>query len=121
MTKADAEAFAADWLAAWNDHDIESILAHFEDEVVFTSPLAAQLVPHSAGIVRGKQALRKYWTRAIDRIPALHFTLLGVYAGLDTIVIRFGNERGEERCEVLRLSGGLAYEGHGTYAVPSSS
>lgn len=117
MTAVDPTAFAADWLAAWNSHDLESVLAHFAGDVVFTSPLAARVVPQSGGIVRGKQALRDYWTRAIDRIPALHFTLLGVYAGLDTIVIRFANERGEERCEVLRLSGGLVCEGHGTYAV----
>ena len=117
MMTIDPEAFAAEWLAAWNNHDIEAVLTHFSDEAVFTSPLAARVVPQTGGIVRGKQALREYWTRAIDRIPVLHFTLLGVYAGLDTIIIRFSNERGEERCEVLRLSDGLVYEGHGTYAV----
>lgn len=117
MNKVDPKAFAADWLTAWNNHDIEAVLAHFAEDAVFTSPLAARVVPQSGGIVNGKQALRDYWTRAIDRLPALHFTLLGVYAGLDTIVIRFANERGEERCEVLRLKGGLVCEGHGTYAV----
>jgi hypothetical protein len=117
MMTIDPEAFAAEWLAAWNNHDIEAVLTHFADEAVFTSPLAARVVPQTGGIVRGKQALREYWTRAIDRIPVLQFTLLGVYAGLDTIVIRFCNERGEERCEVLRLSDGLVCEGHGTYSV----
>jgi hypothetical protein len=39
----------------------------------------------------------------------------GVYAGTDTIVIRFRNEQGVDRCEVLTFAGGLVRTGHGTY------
>ena len=54
--------FTEDWLAAWNGHDIDAVLAHFHDDVVFTSPIAARVVPESGGMVRGKAALRAYWT-----------------------------------------------------------
>lgn len=117
FSPAEVERFAQHWIEAWNSHDLDAILAHFADDIVFTSPLAARVVPSSGGIVRGKQALRDYWAAAIDRIPALHFTLNGVCAGLDSIVILFRNERGEDRAEILRLRDGLAFEGHGTYAV----
>jgi hypothetical protein len=39
----------------------------------------------------------------------------GVYAGTGTIVIRFRNEQGVDRCEVLHFAGGLVRTGHGTY------
>jgi ketosteroid isomerase-like protein len=56
-----AHAFADRWVQAWNAHDIEQVLSHFADDVVFTSPLAMQIVDGSDGVVRGKEALRLYW------------------------------------------------------------
>jgi hypothetical protein len=41
MDRADAAAFVDDWLAAWNSHDLGRILAHFADDVTFTSPVFA--------------------------------------------------------------------------------
>ena len=41
------DAFAREWIDAWNAHDLERILSHYSDEIVFTSPVAAQLVPET--------------------------------------------------------------------------
>ena len=43
-TAQTAQKFAAQWLDAWNGHDIEAILSHYADEIVFLSPLAQQRV-----------------------------------------------------------------------------
>jgi hypothetical protein len=56
--KPDAIAFSELWVGAWNAHDVESVLDHFDENVVFTSPVAAKLLPDSAGMIRGKSALR---------------------------------------------------------------
>ena len=40
MTSDEARGFAAQWTDAWNGHNIERVLAHFHDEVEFTSPTA---------------------------------------------------------------------------------
>ncbi|MGH3529462.1 MAG: nuclear transport factor 2 family protein, partial [Pseudonocardiaceae bacterium] len=40
----DAAAFADDWVEAWNSHDLDRILSHFTDDVVFTSPVAARFL-----------------------------------------------------------------------------
>lgn len=53
-----AERFAEEWQAAWNSHDIERILAHYADDVVFQSPYVAHRFQDPAGEVRGKEALR---------------------------------------------------------------
>lgn len=115
----DAVAFSKRWVEAWNAHDVEAVLEHFHDEVVFTSPVAAELLPETAGVVRGKSALRRYWMRAVQRIPHLRFSVEGIYQGIDTIVIAYRNQDGGLVSEVLRLSGGLVIEGHGTYLVPA--
>jgi ketosteroid isomerase-like protein len=32
LTGPFAERFAAEWIAAWNNHNLEQILAHYEDD-----------------------------------------------------------------------------------------
>ena len=96
-------------------HDIEAVLAHFHDDVVFTSPVAARVLPETGGVVRGKDALRHYWTTALTMLPDLHFDVIGVYRGESTLVINYRNHRGELVNEVLTFDGDLVREGHGTY------
>jgi hypothetical protein len=73
MTREEAGAFANEWAAAWNARDVERVLVHFAEDVVFTSPTAAVVV--GAGTVRGKAALRAYWMKALGGIGALRFVV----------------------------------------------
>lgn len=107
--------FAQAWVEAWNRHDVEAVLAHFHEDVVFTSPVAARVVASSAGVIRGKAALREYWTAALSQLPDLHFEVLGVYRGVSTLVINYRNQAGTLVNEVLIFDGELVREGHGTY------
>jgi len=107
--------FAASWVQAWNDHDLDAVLAHFAEDAVFTSPVAAQVVPESAGVLRGKAAIRAYWSAGLARIPDLHFEVLAVYTGIDTLVLNYRNHVGGLVCEVLRFDGDVVTEGAGTY------
>jgi hypothetical protein len=117
MTDEDAQAFARSWVQAWNDRDVEAVLAHFDDGVTFTSPLAAQVIPGSGGVIHGKESLRRYWNEALRHNPSLHFKLVGVYSGVDTLVIHFQNQEGTDRCEVLTFGSGMVQMGHGTYSA----
>jgi ketosteroid isomerase-like protein len=71
MTSDDARRFAAQWAEAWNRRDIEQVLAHFDDAVVFTSPTALAVM--GIPTVRGKASLREYWTKALTRLGSLRF------------------------------------------------
>ena len=48
------------------------MLNHFADDVVFTSPVAVQLLANRDGVIRGKVALRAYWQEGLRR-PLLGF------------------------------------------------
>lgn len=115
MEQAEASPFVASWVQGWNAHDLEQVLSHFADDVVFTSPVAAQLLEDSDGVIRGKDALRAYWTEGLRLIPDLHFEVVAVYAGLHTLVINYRNQKGGLVNEVLTFDGPLVVEGHGTY------
>jgi hypothetical protein len=83
--------------------------------------VAAKLLPETAGVVRGKSALRRYWSTALQRIPDLRFIVEGVYQGVDTIVITYRNQDDAVVNEVLKFKGSLVSEGHGTYPVAGST
>ena len=44
MTSKEAQAFADEWIAAWNSHDLERVLSHYAPEIVFLSPITQKLV-----------------------------------------------------------------------------
>ena len=114
MDLAEAQAFTEQWVKDWNARDVDALLAHFTDDVVFTSPTAVRLLGGD-GVIRGKEALRTYWTEGVRLIPDLHFELVGLYVGISTLVINYRNQAGGLVSEVLTFDGALVSEGHGTY------
>lgn len=115
--KIDFAAFAHQWCADWNSHDVENVLAHFHDDAIFGSPLAEQLFPDCGGIVVGKDALRAYWSQALRRTPDLHFTIEAIFAGVETLVIQYRNQNGAKVSEILHFAGGHVIRGDGAYEI----
>jgi ketosteroid isomerase-like protein len=95
----DAHAFAVAWIAAWNAHDLERIVAHYADEIVLTTPRAAVVVPSSGGVIRGKAALRAYWAEALTRAPKLRFELDDALTTVGGVTLLYRNHRGERAAE----------------------
>jgi len=118
MDKAFAQQFSSAWLDAWNSRDLDAIMSHFSDEIVFTSPVATRIIEGSDGILRGKEQLRAYWHEGLERNPELHFEIEDFYLGVTTIVIHYRNHSGGLVNEVLIFDGPLVHEGHATYLVP---
>ena len=117
ITTEDAARFAQEWLAAWNAHDLERILAHWSDDCVFSSPLVPRLLGEPSGTVRGKEALRAYWSRGLSAAPGLRFEQLSVLVGHDSIVLRYRNQRGQSCAEWIRIGpDDRAVEGAAHYA-----
>ena len=114
---ATARRLADGWVRAWNAPDLDALMAHFADDVVFTSPLAVRLVPGSGGRIRGRAALRDYYAAGLAAIPGLRFTIVALYAGVDTLVVNYRNQAGGLVAEVLTFEGGLVVAGHGTYLL----
>ncbi len=116
MDRTTADRFASEWAEHWNSHDLDGLMSHFSDDVLWTSPVAAQIVEGSDGVLRGKAVLRAYYAEGLRLTPELHFEVLGVYQGVTTMVINYRNQRGALVNEVLNFDdAGLVREGHGTY------
>jgi hypothetical protein len=120
MDVESALKFAEEWQAAWNSHDVERVLAHYTDDVVFQSPYVVHRLREPSGEVRGKAALRAYFGSGLQGQPNLHFAVEDVRLSVDTLVINYRNERGDAISEVLRFRGELVSWGCGAY-VPGDS
>ena len=104
MTREDAWSLAKHWVAAWNAHDLDMIMSHYEDAIELTSPVAAQLLGTPDGKVVGKANLRAYFQRGLEAYPELHFRLEDVLWGLNSVVLYYINQRGTHAGEFMELS-----------------
>ena len=104
MTRDEAWNLANDWVAAWNAHDLDRIMTHYDDAVELTSPVAAQLLGTPEGKVVGKANLRAYFQRGLQAYPELTFRLDDVLWGIGSVVLYYINQRGTHAGEFMELS-----------------
>ena len=96
-------ALGREWIAAWNSHDLERVLAMYAEDSEMTSDKIPVLGFDASGTLHGKDRIRAYWSLALQRLPNLHFALIDIYVSPDSIVVFYQNERGAKICEYLRL------------------
>ena len=90
MDDATVEALKHHWEEGWNGEDVDTIMAPFADDIVFSSPFIAQLTSDPAKTtVEGFEALRTYVAGALERTPGIRYTLQDTYAGTDTVVLLY--------------------------------
>ena len=104
MTKDEAWNLSNHWIAAWNNHDLDAIMIHYDDAIELISPVAAQLLGHSDGKIVGKANLRAYFQRGLEAYPELHFHLEDVLWGINSIVLYYTNQTGTRTGEFMELS-----------------
>lgn len=101
MTQAQADRFAARWIAAWNRHDLDAILAHYAATIEFTSPFAARLTGDA--LVRGQDALRAYFALALERFPDLRFDDVRAFPGATGVTLVYRSVQNLEAAETMIL------------------
>lgn len=104
MDNTFAEHFANDWIDSWNSHDLQRILAHYADDFEMTSPKIIQLANEPSGTLRGKAAVGAYWAKALNLIPDLHFKLLTILVGVNSIALYYQGAQGHLAAEVFHFN-----------------
>jgi hypothetical protein len=103
MTGLEAKEFARQWIAAWNSHNLDSIMSHYDANAVLISPAAAKILDAPSGTVDGNSALRSYFKRGLELYPNLHFELLDVMWGLFSIVLYYKNQKSTHTAEFMEF------------------
>lgn len=95
MTMFDCDAFAEEWIGAFNARDLERILSHYSVGIELISPLYLRFSNGQSDTVRGIGELRTYFGSALQRYPELRFTLLEVGKGSRGPCIRYHTTLGD--------------------------
>jgi ketosteroid isomerase-like protein len=53
LTEREAREFAHRWIRAWNSHDLDAIMSHYELDVVLVSPAAVEILESPPELSKG--------------------------------------------------------------------
>jgi len=104
MNREAAWNLANHWVTAWNAHDLDLIMSHYDEAIELTSPVAAHLLGTANGKVAGIANVRAYFQRGLEAYPDLHFHLEDVLWGLNSLVLYYTNQKGTRTAEFMELS-----------------
>lgn len=85
----DTVKFAHEWIDAWNSHDLPTILLHYSDDIEITSPMIRLAAGIDSGRLKGRKEVEHYWDIALQRFPDLHFELIEVAGGVNSVAIHY--------------------------------
>lgn len=94
MTNDFAQRFAAEWIEAWNSHDVDKILGHYADDFEMSSPYISLIAGEPSGMLKGKDQVGAYWAQALQHMPDLHFELLNALTGVNSLTLYYQGVRG---------------------------
>lgn len=103
ISQEKANQVAHEWIKAWNAHELERIMQHYSEEVVFTSPFVVKLLGDPSGTVRGKERLRTYFAKGLAAYPDLKFELLEVLTGVESLVVSYRSVKSTPAAEGMSL------------------
>jgi ketosteroid isomerase-like protein len=100
--RARAEHLARAWIDAFNGHNLEQILALYNDDLVLSSEIFVNFSEDKTSTLRGKDKLRRYFGRALARFPDLTFTLQSVFPGMGSVCVLYRTSaRDHQACECM--------------------
>ena len=104
ITRQFAKRFTEEWVQAWNDKDIEAIMGHYAGDVVFSSPFILKARINDTGTIHGKSELRKYFEKALEKNPDLHFDLKHSMVGIKSITLIYTRKKTMLASEAMILN-----------------
>ena len=99
--KIDTKKFAKEWIESWNSHNLDDILKHYSNEIEITTPMIKLAGGIETGSLTGKEYVSDYWSKALKKIPDLHFELIEVTEGVDSVALYYKSVMNKMAIEVM--------------------
>lgn len=97
----EAKKFAKEWIDSWNSHNLEEIMKHYSEDIEITTPMLKLAAGIESGSLQGKEQVRAYWDKALTKIPDLHFELIEVTSGIDSMALYYKSVMNKMAIEVM--------------------
>lgn len=118
MTYEEAELHAKNWVEAWNARDLDRIMSHYSQDVVFEAETVRARWQKPEGKLQGVAELRKHFALGLELAPQLNFQLERVLLAPSGYAVQYRRENGNYviDCVILDNDGKAAkvtayYEG----------
>jgi hypothetical protein len=89
MSSSELNEIAEQWFAAFNDKDLDGLLALYDDNAEHFSPKLKLRQPETNGLIKGKVAMRVWWQDSFDRLPSLHYELVRLTPYQDRVFMEY--------------------------------
>jgi SnoaL-like domain len=88
VDEATAKDLRRHWDEGWNNYDLDTIMAPFARDIVFSSPFVSRLTGDpERTTIEGFDALRSYIAGSLGRTPGIRYTVDAAYAGTESLVL----------------------------------
>jgi len=95
------QKFAEEWINSWNSHDLDDILSHYSEDIEISTPMIAMATGGKESSLKGKEKVREYWKKALDKFPDLHFELIQSTAGVSSVALFYKSIMDKYAVEVM--------------------
>ena len=80
---------------------MDDILSHYSEDIEITTPMIRLAAGIESGSLKGKTAVADYWNKALGRIPDLHFELVEVTEGINSVALYYKSIMNKMAIEVM--------------------
>lgn len=115
----DIRLHADSWIAAWNAHDLDAIVACYSEDVDFVASTVVQRWGRNDGRLRGRDELRRHFQLGLELAPQLAFTEECLLSSPVGYALLYRRENDNRVLDVVELnSSGQAARVRAFYEMP---
>jgi hypothetical protein len=100
----DIRRHADSWLAAWNAHDLDAIMACYSEDVEFVASTVIQRWGREDGRLQGRSELRRHFELGLQLAPHLTFTEEAFLSCPDGYALLYLRENNNRVLDVVELN-----------------
>lgn len=83
------QQIAIRWFEAFNEKNLEKLLALYDEEAEHYSPKLKIRLPETEGLIKGKEAMQNWWQEAFDKLPTLQYKVTSLTANTDRVFMEY--------------------------------
>jgi hypothetical protein len=104
MTRDEAIKHAEGWVDAWNARDIDRILSHYAEDVVFEAETVQERWQKPDGKLCGIAELKKHFELGLELAPALRFCIEQVFSAPSGYAVLYERENGNRVIDCVTVN-----------------
>ena len=89
MSPEKLQSIAFKWVDAFNNQELEKLLSLYDDEASLYIPQLKLLNPNFNSVLKGRQAIRKWFEDMFVNAPTLYYKVKSVTANGDRVFVEY--------------------------------